>query len=252
MPAYTPPRYLKRADLDSIIASLALKEVRASKGVAGGYASLGTDGLVPLEQLPPIAATSEVSVTQAGHGLTAGNVIRFDGSIYRKARADSADNAETVGVVKSVSGNSFVFVLPGDRLGIFSGLTPGEVYFLSPTTAGAVTLTEPTAVGEVSKPVLLALSATSAAVLTYRGVVIPAAATPDPVRVPEAIFSGIQNGVNHVFTMPDDYLAGTVEVHANGARLSARYGHFSETAGRTVTIADAPPADYDLIFSYNK
>ena len=110
--------------------------------------------------------------TQASHGFVVGDVIRFDGTTWYKAQADSAEHAEVQGVVRNiVDANTFKLVTDGLIEGL-SGLTPGSVYFLSETTAGAVSTTEPSNFGEVSKPVYFALTSTSANVLTFRGVII--------------------------------------------------------------------------------
>lgn len=49
----------------------------------------------------------------------------------------------------------------GGRLDIFTGLTPGNVYFLSPTVAGGITSTPPTTVGQWISRVGQAFSATA-------------------------------------------------------------------------------------------
>ncbi len=100
--------------------------------------------------------------TQASHGFVVGDIVRFDGTTWYKAQADSAEHAEVQGVVRTiVDSNTFKLVYDGLIEGL-SGLTPGQVYFLSATTAGAATTTEPSNFGEVSKPVYFALTTTSA------------------------------------------------------------------------------------------
>ena len=51
------------------------------------------------------------------HGFTVGDVIRYVGTSnsFVKALADSAENAEVLGVVKSVNGNDFKVVIPEPR-----------------------------------------------------------------------------------------------------------------------------------------
>lgn len=110
-------------------------------------------------------------------------MIRF-GSItgdptnkWRKSQADSDENSDVDGAVVAVAdGNNFSYQIPWVTLsGTFgSSLSPGQTYFLSPSTAGAITLTETTTVGEVTKPVLRALSATDAIFVGMRGAVISA------------------------------------------------------------------------------
>lgn len=106
--------------------------------------------------------------TQASHGFSIGDILRFDGSTWSKALAVSPAQAEVQGVVQSVSTNSFELVYNGLVTGL-SGLTAGTVYFLSPTTAGTWQDTEPSNYNEISKPVFFALTSTSGNVLSLRG-----------------------------------------------------------------------------------
>jgi hypothetical protein len=118
------------------------------------------------------SASSAISVTQASHGLAVGNVIRMSGTTYAKAQADSAANAEVVGMVSAVAdADNFSFITGGLVSGL-SGLTAGTVYFLSPTTAGALTATEPATAGQVSKPVLVATTTTAGVFYNFRGAVL--------------------------------------------------------------------------------
>ena len=114
-------------------------------------------------------------VTQASHGFVVGEVLYLNGSTYAKALATAANTAEVVGVVSRViDASTFELTLSGEISGL-SGLTPGEVYFLSAATAGALTVTEPSVVGQVSLPVGVASSATTLYVAPKRGVVVGAA-----------------------------------------------------------------------------
>lgn len=111
-------------------------------------------------------------VTQASHGFVVGDVLYMNGSTYTKAIATSAAASEVVGVVsRFIDSSTFELTLSGEVSG-FTGLTPGEVYFLSPSSAGALTVTEPTVLGQVSVPVGVASSATSLYVAPKRGVVV--------------------------------------------------------------------------------
>lgn len=110
------------------------------------------------------------SVTQAGHGLIVGDVIKSSGAAgaYAKAMADSAVNAEVVGIVTVVTdANHFTYakdIMEYAGAGIPAG-TPGEAIFLSPSVAGAMTVTEPTVAGQISKPIGVLI--TSAAKLNF-------------------------------------------------------------------------------------
>jgi hypothetical protein len=93
---------------------------------------------------------------------------------YVKALADTAPNAEVVGVVTSVTGaDDFTFRLYGiSTTGVPAG-TAGDVYFLSDVTPGLMTTTEPTTIGHVSKPVaILVESSLTMEILDMRGAVI--------------------------------------------------------------------------------
>lgn len=115
------------------------------------------------------------SITQAGHGLIVGDWIRLSSGDYVEAQANSAANAEVVGVVSAVADvDNFTLTVAGRVTGL-SGLTAGTVYYLDASTAGAITATEPTG-ANVSKPVLTADSTTSGWVLQMRGTIAAAGA----------------------------------------------------------------------------
>jgi hypothetical protein len=106
-------------------------------------------------------STLSIFVTQNGHGLVAGNVLYLNGTTWTKAKADAAATAEAIGIVESVyDANSFWVVLAG-RITL-SGLTAGDVYYLSPSVAGGYTNTAPTTSGQIRKPLFVAESATVA------------------------------------------------------------------------------------------
>jgi hypothetical protein len=115
----------------------------------------------------------ERDITQTGHGLSVGDVLRLSGTSYVKAQANSEVNAEAVGIVSAVAGaNDFTLTIGGYITGL-SSLTAGAVYYLSDTTAGALTATEPADVGEVSKPLLIADTTTSGYLFNMRGFIVP-------------------------------------------------------------------------------
>ena len=126
-------------------------------------------------------------VTQASHGLTMGDVVRVNSSgNYVKAIASSAQLGEAIGMVSSVSGNSFVVTLKGKISGLSgpqqtietSVYSAGEVYFLSGASAGKLiadpdnaALTRISA-GGVRKPMFLATSQSEGYVLGYVGSIV--------------------------------------------------------------------------------
>lgn len=134
---------------------------------------LTTNGSGGLTWTTTAANTTSYSVNQASHGFSVGDVVRVSGSnVYTKAQADTPINAEVAGFVIAVSSvNNFTLQVSGRLTGL-TGLTVGEIYFLSPTTAGTITITEPTVSGQVSKSVLYADTTTSGIILNHRGVIV--------------------------------------------------------------------------------
>jgi len=137
-------------------------------------------------------------ITQAGHGFVPGDVLRFD-STYQKAQADSAENAEVVGIVYSVSDiNTFNLLLYGyaHRVKL---LTINTTYFLSPITPGAITAIAPTTAGQVSKPLLRTITTDSFYFYNWRGIEITAQSDIKSGRT--AIADG-SNALNIAFPIP--------------------------------------------------
>lgn len=109
------------------------------------------------------------SISQSSHGLAVGDVVRLNSGNYVKAQADSAGNAEVVGIVSAVAdANNFTLNFGGRVTGL-SGLTAGAVYFLSDSTAGALTSTPPADNGEIVKPLLIAYSTSAGYFFNMRG-----------------------------------------------------------------------------------
>ncbi len=72
-----------------------------------------------------------ISVNQTSHGLSVGNVIRVSGAnTYTKALADSAADAEAVGIVTTVVDvNNFIYTLYGYATTGVPSATAGTVFF---------------------------------------------------------------------------------------------------------------------------
>ena len=115
---------------------------------------------------------SKITITQPGHDFIAGNVVRYDASNdqYTKAIASefggfSADvNAEAIGVVESVSVDTFTMVLNGkiesgsftvENFDVLSNPQQGEFYFLSDETPGLLTNVPPQDGASIRKPIFI-------------------------------------------------------------------------------------------------
>jgi len=173
------------------------------------------------------------NITQASHGLAVGNVIKFV-TTYQKAQADSAANAEVVGIVSAVDGvNNFNFTMGGYISGL-SSLSANSVYFLSPSSAGALTATEPTTAGQISKPVLIAISATEGYVFNFRGIAVAATATG------EKGLSIYNITASHDIMIPPIAVAITLtKVSANGVGGTNVVGRLEDCSANGQTCARA-------------
>jgi len=137
------------------------------QGLDNGY-------ILPQRPLPEsFPNPNVVLITQPGHGLTAGQIVRLNGSIdYVPAQADTLAHSQAVGVVIDVipgtPSNQFVLQTegyytnsPGANTGPFSvddggnPLVASTVYYLSTTVAGALNATNPLLNGLPSKPIYI-------------------------------------------------------------------------------------------------
>mgnify|MGYP001428283159 CR=1 FL=1 len=134
-------------------------------------------------------------VSMHNHGFTFGMAVRYEPTAggdfqggFTLAKADSADNAEAVGIIGANQGsNTADIVFSGELIGDFreavggETLTPGKAYFLSTTASGQLTTAQPTDSGLVNKPMFIALdniptlgvSGDRALVVNYRGSLVP-------------------------------------------------------------------------------
>lgn len=154
------------------------------------------------------AGATELDVTQASHGFSVGDVLTYTGGAYTEAQADSAANAEVIGIVSAVADtNNFTVTQVGYVTGL-TGLTANTLYFLDPTTAGAMTTTEPSTNGQISKPVFFATSTTAGWVLQYRGMEITAG---------DAVDINTQTGTTYTLVLTD---AGKLVTLSNASAIT--------------------------------
>lgn len=116
------------------------------------------------------------AVTQVTHGLSVGDVVKCTAAnTYAKAQADSAANAEVVGIVaSSADADNFVLLMGGYWASAsVPAQAAGTVMYLSPTSAGAMTATAPTTDGQVSKPIgVIIESGAKMLIFNWRGVIL--------------------------------------------------------------------------------
>ena len=139
--------------------------VTGQTGSAGPTGAQGPTG----HQGATGAGTPATVYTQATHGFTIGDAVRFDGdtSAWVKSEADTADHSEVFGLVDTMPTlGSFTLATDGQTITGLSSLTPGAIYVLSQTVAGALVAT--TYTSGIIAPCLLATSATAGIVQIQR------------------------------------------------------------------------------------
>lgn len=146
--------------------------------ISGGtdirHRTISVGGIISLSASPVeinISANSTremiADITQNGHGFTQGQVIYLDDNdnTWKLAIAVSADTLG-VAMVDAPTTNNFKAVYGGKITGLL-GLTPGQYYFVSPSTPGAITSSEPQA-PFYANPILHAVTSNTGIVLPYR------------------------------------------------------------------------------------
>lgn len=120
-------------------------------------------------------------ITQAGHGFSIGDAVRYDlgEAKWVKAKADNAENAEVAGIISSVpTSNSFQITYSGYIFISSLSSNTSPVLFLDSVVAGGLTASPPSAVGMVIKPVVTKVSNSGGyAVMNYLGTQIGGSST---------------------------------------------------------------------------
>ena len=146
-----------------------------TSGASGpsGFSGLGLQGTSGDSGFSGRAAGAYL-VSQPGHTFVPGDVVYRTTGLWDYAKADNIGTAEALAIVQDVTGDLFDVIWDGPiAMPVPQGWTDGEVYFISESVAGQLTLTEPSTPGVVSKPMLVATSANTGIVLSYRGMVVP-------------------------------------------------------------------------------
>ena len=129
------------------------------------------------------------TVTQNGHGLKAGQAVRFNrstatgtgGDQYYAAIATNAENSEVVGIIEEAGTNTFVFVYGGEidssKFDSTYAIDDDDVFFLSDTVAGKLTKTPPSEAGSVIKPVMVRTEGDICVITNYVGTIIGGSST---------------------------------------------------------------------------
>lgn len=207
------------------------------------------------------------TISQVAHGFSVGQVVFWNGAQYALAQANTASNAEVIGIVTEVVNvNAFVITTAG-FVTTLSGLVNDTVYFLSDVTPGLLTATPPTTPGFIEKPLLISTSTTSGYFYNYRGKVIPttspAAESWNVVSTNTALTAGANylvynNPIN--LSLPttaavgDEIWISNVSgsftiTQAAGQQISV--GALSSTLGNTGSVASTAHGDSILLVCTN-
>lgn len=97
--------------------------------------------------------------------LAVGDVIRYDpeSDTYMRAQANNDVNANFIGVIESIDGNSITVVysgeisLPDSVMSLVAGYTGAQVFYLSDTQEGKLTTTPPSSPASIIKPVIISM-----------------------------------------------------------------------------------------------
>lgn len=168
------PHYNTSANVDSgdiLLPVLAANQVWVMNSTATQIIAtdLDVDGIIVIQTTSTITSL----VSQVAHGLIVGNIVRCSGvNTFVKAQANSAANAEVIGVVSAVADADNFTLQYGGLVSGLAGLAAGSAYYLSPGAAGAYTAVKPVAATQVVKPIFIAISAATAIWTNMLGVVL--------------------------------------------------------------------------------
>lgn len=108
-----------------------------------------------------IAPSAEI-ISQISHGFSVGNAVYNTGTTFALARANDTATANALGIVTEKTDDTFVLTFAGIT-NIFTGLTAGATYYLSPDApAGGSTTSEPS----ISRPLYNAIKTDQAYIFT--------------------------------------------------------------------------------------
>lgn len=179
---------LKPSTANALRSATTRIDVSAATAPSSGQVLTATGTTAATWQTPAAGGGGSATtkdINQTTHGLAVGDIVKYSGSAYAKAQADSAANAEVVGIVSVVTDADNFTLLTEGYISTLTGLTANTTYFLSASSAGALTATEPSTAGQISKPLLRAVSTTAGYFFNWRGVVVSTATATAVTLVPK-------------------------------------------------------------------
>lgn len=184
-------------------------------------------------------------VTQVANGFAIGEVLRFNGTLFVDASADTEANAEVVGMVSYIN-NMDSFYLTQE--GFVSGITtqvfvPGTLYYLDPNplNAGLLTATKPSTVGQIELPCFVAYTADSGFFFANVGDLIQSGSlfnwTVVNANTPMVVNNGylVNGGASIDLTLP---LTASVGDIIRVATLGTNGVSILQNAGQSINLVD--------------
>ena len=147
----------------AVIGNTAVTDVYANQNGTAIVHCAGVTGFAP--------TTVYQNIGQTGYSALQAVYVDPVSQTFLLANASGATGAEAVGIIESQNATSFKLVTHGLIQGQ-TGLSYGQVYWLSDITGGALTPTPPTTLGHVDKPMLVGTGPSTGIVINYRGNVI--------------------------------------------------------------------------------
>ena len=188
-----------------------------------------------------------LTVSHTSHGFDSndiGKAVRSSGTDgqFVVARANSAANAEVVGVITSIdTANQYTITTSGfvDVVAAVPTATAGTVFFLAEAADSQLTSTEPTTVGAVSKPVAVITESNAKMILIhYRGEVLTSTtqtnAPNDATYVTTTSNSSLSNEVLTSSLKIDDFAAGDDNTDLDSS--ASRHGLLRKLDGTTTNF----------------
>lgn len=156
-------------------------------------------------------------VNETGHGFAVGDVLRFNGTIFVKAQANSLVNCQGVVIVSLVSSvDSFYVTQIGWVNDLTATFVAGTQYYVDPAVAGALTSVQPTSTGQIYLPCFVADDDHSGYFYTSSGIAISSptefnwtvVTTNTTLATNNGYFANSAGNIN--FTLPATFNVGDV------------------------------------------
>ena len=161
-----------------------------------------------------------ITVTQNSHGLTLGYPVKMTSGGYAHATADTAANAEAIGIIIATTTNTLTIAL-GGRItvdGCVPNVTAGTVLFLQ-VSAGLLAATEPSSANQISKPMAVVTVANSEMLMVQqRGEVISTGAA----TIADGSVTLAKMAVNSIDS--DQYVDGSIDsAHIGNDQIDSQH-----------------------------